>query len=108
MQTIKIVRMSGMPVNEQDRDRYKSEWTRLFDKAEKICKMDMLRLQKRMATIEKILNKKYSTVADENLPASSEEWKSLHDKYGPIMVRLRADSSEPILVIYDIEDPVYA
>lgn len=107
MQTVKIVRMSGLPIDEQQKDQYKSEWTRLFDKAEKICKLDMLRLQKRMATIEKILNKKYPTVGDEVLPVTVDEWRSLHDKYGPLMVRLAATTNEPIIVIHDVEDPMY-
>jgi len=104
---VKMVRMSGMPVELAERDQYKAEWTRLYDKAQKICKLDMLRLQKRLATIERALNKKFATIADIALPTTSAQWKALHDHYGPIMVRLHATTGEVILVIYDLEDPMF-
>lgn len=104
---VKMVRMSGMPVELENRDAYKSEWTRLFDIAQKVCKLDMLRMQKKMATIERILNKRFATVAEKPLPVTVDQWRELHDHYGPVMVRLGAQTNEVILVIYDVEDPMF-
>lgn len=104
---VKICRMSGLPVEKSDLENFKVEWKRLYDKASSLAKTDMLRLQKRLATIEKVLDKKYPTVTEVELPTEQDAWNKLMDEFGNIVVTRMKDSSEVVLAVYDIEDGRY-
>lgn len=104
---IKICRMSGLPVELEDLDNFKNEFRRLFDKASSIAKTDMLRLQRRMSTIERILQTKYPTLTEVDFPSTAEAWKDLQAKYGNILVSQMRDSGDLFFVISDQEEIQY-
>lgn len=108
---VPIVRRTGFPVELKDLDNFKNDYRRLYDRAETILKReaakvgnkvpDMLKLQTRLAKIEKVLSKKYPTIQDVVLPASAAEWIELQQKYGNILVTRKLESEEVVLVIED-------
>jgi hypothetical protein len=111
--TVPIVRRTGFPVELSDLNNFKEDYRRLFDRTEAILKReaakignkvpDMLKLQMRLAKIERALSKKYPTVQEVTLPATSSEWLALQQKYGNILVTRKLDSEEVVLIIEDQE-----
>jgi hypothetical protein len=104
---IKVCRMSGLPVELEDMNIYKDEFRRLYDKAERLCKQDMLRLNLKIVKIEKALQAKYPTVQDVDFPTTQESWKELQTKYGNILVSQHRHTGELLFVISDQEEVMY-
>ncbi len=105
--TVKICRATGRPITLQDIESYNAEFARLFDIAERVCKKDMLRLQTKMAKIERLLQDKFPTVADIEMPSSEQAWKDYLEKYGATIVTTRRDTGSLVLVIDDVEEMKY-
>lgn len=99
--------MTGLPVELSDLDNYKNEFRRLYDVASRIAKSDMLRLNRRLVTIERVLQTKYPTVTEVDFPVTVEEWKGLQEKYGNILVSSRNDNGDLLFVISDQEEVAY-
>lgn len=104
---VSIVRMTGLPVNKEDLTNYKTDFKRVFDKADALCGKDMLRLQKKIAKLEDVLGKKYPTTTEIDFPTTEQAWKDLMNEYGNIVVTRHRDKDEIILAIYDIESVQY-
>lgn len=99
--------MTGLPVNKQDLLDYKTDFKRVFDKADALCGKDMLRLQKKLAKLEDVLGRKYPTLTEIDFPETEESWKSLLNEYGNIVMTRHRDKDELILAIYDVESVQY-
>lgn len=104
---VSIFRFSGLPVEMSDRDAYRDEFRRLYDKAEKIAGKDMLRLNKRLVTVEKALCKKYPTVVEVEFCETPEAWKQLMNKYGNILVSTNKNTGDLVFAIDDREEARY-
>lgn len=104
---VPIIRSTGMPVELSDLEAYRNEFRRLFDIASRIAKYDMLRLNRRLSTIEKVLTKKFPTVAEVDFCTTPEAWKQLMDKYGNILVSANRDTGDVVFVIDDREEARY-
>lgn len=104
---VSICRMTGLPVNKDDLVNYKTDFKRVFDKADALCGKDMLRLQKKIARLEEVLTKKYPTMNEVEFPTTEQAWKDLMNEYGNIVVTRHRDKDEIILAIYDIESVQY-
>lgn len=106
--SVKLIRQSGLPVELENLEKFKEEFRRLFDIAERVCRKDNLRMQKKLARIEKVLQDKYPTVIDIELPNSDESWGALQEKFGNILVSRHKHTNEMILIVSDMEDVAYA
>lgn len=98
---VPIFRKSGLPLELEDIQRYRAEWRRLYDKVEKLCKKDMLRMQNKLAKIHDIMQKKYKIVGEVQLMDTTESYVRMIKKYGPIIVTTKADSDD---LVYYIDD----
>ena len=104
---IRILRQSGLPVNLDDLNNYREKFRTLFDKAVRIAGKDMLRLNKKLVIIEKVLQKKYPTVSEVDLPKTLKGWRDLRAKYGNILVSQHLETEEILFVISDQEEVQY-
>lgn len=104
---VPIIRSTGLPVELSDRDAYRNEFRRLYDIAERVCKKDYLRLQKRLATFDKILNKIYPTIVEIDFCDTPDSWKQLMNKYGNILVSSNRNTGDLVFVIDDREEARY-
>lgn len=104
---VKLIRQSGLPVELSDLEKFKEEFRRLFDIAERVCRKDNLRLQKKLAKIENVLQSRHPTLVEIELPNSDESWKTLQEKFGNILVSRHKHTDEMILIISDMEDVAY-
>lgn len=103
MKKIKIFRMSGLPVKEDQLDAYREEWKSGFDKYEKKHGKDMLSLQEDLAKLENELNDKYKTIEEIDFIKTKKAWSDLMDEYGNIMVSRHRDTGEILYIIIDEE-----
>lgn len=104
---VKICRATGFPVEQSDVDSFKAEFARLFDIAQRVCKTDMLRLQKKVAKFENILAKKFPTVIEIDFLATPEQALEAVSKYGNIITAKMRDSDSLLYVIDDAEETRY-
>lgn len=56
---IRIVKKSGRPLDPEDELKYEEDWRKTYDKAEKKCGTNMLKLQRMLQYAQFLLYKKY-------------------------------------------------
>lgn len=100
---IKTMRRSGLPVSPEHLEAYKSEWREGFDMAVSKHGREMLGLNAELAELEKVLNTKYATVVEWDIPATAEETIKLIEKYGNILMARHSETNELVYVIEDNE-----
>lgn len=98
---MKVIRQSGMPVQLQNLESYKSEWTLEFDKLQAKHGLNMLDLSKDAAVLETELLKKYGTIEIWEPLKTAKAWRSKVLEYGPILVATQQGSKELVYVIAD-------
>ncbi|MBV6514163.1 MAG: hypothetical protein FMNOHCHN_03753 [Ignavibacteriaceae bacterium] len=103
MKKLKVMRLSGRPVDIDELEAYKEKWRITYDKVIERCKLDMLRVHKLLLRVERIMQKQYKLVQDWDLPTTEDTWSELVNKYGAIMVVKNAETGELVLVINDQE-----
>lgn len=101
---VKTVRASGLPVDEEQYNAYKAEWTDIVDKARDKCGFDMLRMQKLLARIENILNKRYTLIDEWEYEVSETEWVRRIEKYGNIMSAITKEDKSLVYIIMDDQE----
>lgn len=100
---MKIMRLSGLPVDPSVTEAYTADWQAKFDVLKEKHGNDMLSLQADLVIVEKELNQIYKVIEDIPYAKSVKQLKALVEKYeAPIMA---AKSSEnPKEVVYVICD----
>lgn len=100
---MKLQRMSGKPVYQDELEAYTNEFRVEYDKAEAVHQKDMVGLNEAIIKFEKELQAKYKLVVDMKLPKSAKAWKELIVQIGaPILVAVSAEEgNEVIAVIMD-------
>lgn len=100
---MRIMRMSGLPVQLKDLEAHKAEFMVRFDEAKEKAGNDMLALQGLVATFEAELNAKYSLTGHVELPKSASAWKKLMGSFeAPVMLAQSSENTkELVLVIVD-------
>lgn len=104
---VPICRFTGLPVELEDVPKYRDEFRRLFDIAERVCKKDQLRMQMKLAKVEKALNKKFPTLSEVDFCNTPEDWKQLMGKYGNILVSANRHTGDLVFVIDDRDSQRY-
>jgi hypothetical protein len=107
MAKVKVCRATGRPVDTENIEKFLEEFRRIYDKAARLCKMDMLRLNRKIAKVENILGKKYPTVIEVDFPNTAKKWQDHLNKYGPTIVTTMRDSQQLVLVIDDVDQTKY-
>lgn len=85
-----------------DSDGYKANFSRLYDIAERVCKGNMDRLQKKLEHIETLLLKKYPDLIEVEFADTEQKWKSLLAEHGQILVATHKETGELMYVIFDL------
>jgi Skp family chaperone for outer membrane proteins len=100
---LRVVRFSGMPVQPEALDAFNTEFKQEYDKLQEVHGNDMLEMHKGIQAMEAELQKKYSNIVAEKLPASKKAWLELLGKFdAPVMLaRSSENTKELILVIMD-------
>ena len=107
---IKVVRASGLPIDEENLKAYKNEWRDLVDKATLKCRVkneykksviEPIRMNKLLDRLEKILAKKYELIGEWEATTSQKKWRERVEKYGNITIAAARDSKEVIYIIMD-------
>jgi hypothetical protein len=100
---LRIMRMSGLPVQLQDLENYKAEFGAGYDAAQLECGKDMLALQTKLQELENSLLAKYSNTGVQELPKSAKGWKQLLLAYqAPVLLAQSADNpNEMVLMVVD-------
>lgn len=107
MKKVKMCRATGRPVDTADIEKFLAEFRRIYDNAARLCKMDMLRLNRKIAKVENLLGKKYPTVVEVDFPNTVSKWQSHLEKHGPTVVTTMRDSQELVLVLDDVDQMKY-
>jgi hypothetical protein len=102
---MKIMRVTGLPVDLDNLEKYKAEWTEGFDMRKAKHGNDMLSLQEDLASFEKELNLKYPTQESIEYPKTQKAMKALVLKYqAPVMIAQSSENiKEFVFVIMDQE-----
>lgn len=111
---VKLYRHSGRPIEISDQEKLTAEWQLLFDrileragqtlddKTHRLSKRDPQYLISRYASFtERLLRAKYEKYIMVKLPINAKQWKTLVDKWGPIMAAREQVTNNIILVIAD-------
>ena len=57
--SIRLFKKSGRPVDPEDEQKYEENWRLAYDKAEKKCGQNMIKLQRMLQYVQFLLYKKY-------------------------------------------------
>lgn len=103
MGRLRIVRMSGVPVDPESLKAYNTEFKQEYDKIAEECAQDMLKFHEQLQALDEVLAKKYSNILTEEVPKSNKAWHALIGKYeAPVMIAQSSENpKELVLVIMD-------
>jgi hypothetical protein len=115
MAKVQIFRQSGLPVEPDAIEAYQADFRAFNDKAQERAgypnyssatpdekALIMRKLQRFLSYGERLVFKKHSKPAFENLPTSKKAWMGLCEKYGhAVIVAPRSDTGALVLVITD-------
>lgn len=97
---IRVLKKSGRPFDPEDEIKYKDDWRTAYDKAEKRCGTNYVKLQRMLSFIEFLLCKKYfKDVFVSDLKQLEE--LIVEQKYAPVSAYI-TESNEMIFIIQDI------
>ena len=99
---VKVCRQSGYPIENEDSERYKTEFKEGYDKLYDTYGRDMEKLQPELEKFEIELGSRYSTIEEWDFISSLDDFKSRIEKYGNIMISTHRDTGELIYVILDM------
>jgi formate dehydrogenase maturation protein FdhE len=100
---VKMARHSGLPVQEVKADEYRRVWKNYYDKVLDKYAPDMEKVQERLEKLSNILNRRYKTIIDVELPKNSKQWKEFLAEYGNfgLCVTTDLDQKEIRLILLD-------
>lgn len=96
-----IVRESGLPIDDDNAEKYKLLWMKYFDAIEAKYKPDMLTVQEKTAKLEGILNRRFENVRKIDVPKSKKAWAELIGRYNSRIALQINYEGKLILVIED-------
>lgn len=100
---VKMARHSGLPVKEVRAEEYRKVWKKYYDAILGKYNPDMQKVQERLEKLSDILNKRYKTVIEVELPKNSKQWKDFLSEYGGfgLCVTTDLDQKEIRLILLD-------
>lgn len=88
---VKMARHSGLPLKEEVAQEYRDKWRFYYDKVLEKYSPDMEKVQERLEKLSDIMNKRYNTIEEVELPKSRKAWKELMSEYGGYAVCVATD-----------------
>jgi predicted metal-binding protein len=100
---VKMARHSGLPVVGSVADEYRECWKSYYDKILDKYQPDMLKVQERLEKLANILNNRYKTVIEVDIPRSAKGWKALLEENGShgICITTDLEKKEIRLILLD-------
>lgn len=100
---LRLARMSGKPVSQENLEAYTMEFKEKYDKILEIHGKDMLSVHQEVLKLDQELHSKWQNIEVEQLPKSARAWRDLITKFGsPLMLALSSENpDELVLVIMD-------
>lgn len=100
---VKMARHSGLPVQEDAAAEYRECWRSYYDKILDKYQPDMGKVQERLEKLADILNKRYKTIIEVEMPKSAKGWKDLLEENGSygICITTDLDKKEVRLILLD-------
>lgn len=107
---VKMIRMSGNPVDPEIFEQKNSLWQSTFDELIEKHGKHGPEIEKALSSFETELHAKYNdlTVEQVEVPRTLKDWKAFHDRYGNVMFTTVMESNEHakkgdlLLVIMDM------
>lgn len=113
METIKICRASGQPVNQAHLELFQNEYRSLYDRVLDKCvpkkkerlmdAKDADRIDRLLMRLERALYKKYPNVEHIPCPTTNADWEALVRQYGPVALAIDSEIDKLALVIMDAQ-----
>lgn len=100
---VKFMRHSGLPVDEENLEKFRERWRSYYDKILGKYNPDMEKVNERLSKLERIMNNHYKTVMDIDFPETAEAWKELTKKYNDsgVLVTTHMETGEILLILMD-------
>lgn len=105
---LRLVRMSGLPVSEENLAAYNEEFKSSYDAIMEQHSPDMLKVHEALQALDKELQGKWQRIESNSLPKSAKGWRALIEKFqAPIMIAVSAEeNAEGTLVLVIMDQPL--
>ena len=100
---VKMARHSGLPLREEKAEEFRKVWRKYYDQVLNKYAPDMEKVQERLEKLSSILNRRYETVSEVEIPKSALGWRKFIKEYGNYGICITTDleAKETRLILLD-------
>lgn len=97
---MKLMRLSGLPVDEADLEAFDKAFKAEFDRIQAEAGLDMLKMHADLAQVDTKLLAQFPNTIDVDMPKSQKSWLELMSRFDtPIMIARAADGKHGLVLV---------